>query len=579
MRRWLAGVLILAGSIGLGIGAWDRHAAEAYRARAAALLAAHPEEDLFMDGDWAWDRTELEVAAEARLIGPGATRADYVEPHLSDPVAAIGDFSDRLGAEGIALLVVPVPARPLLYPDALDTRAFRKSAYAGAHHAFLDALRDRNVAVVDLLPPLQAKSYENPSKFVNRLDQHLTGHGVVIAARTVAESVRAQGVTHTPIELTVQWERRTLEEGLGERLGQPRPEMPLRAIRHPDGTPLPVRNPDSPVTVIGDSNLGWYHNLQASFQEQLTAELGYPVDGFVVHGGGATRVRETLVDALADPAYRASRRVVVWLFMEGTARRRNWEITPLELFPPTRLERRQQLDRVATDQRLVHHGESRFELTKQWFPPAKNRADRATWLRGTNGAYHFDAPRDASAGSIILEIMGFTQPKISRTYAIRLNKIPLGSVTTEPRIRSRHRLTVPPGALREGRNTLDFVGTPADLSGSTFTLGLIALTLTQDPATLAVEAPMPPKHRQAILRLSEAPESAVLRWRVRSASDEAREMTLILNGTEVVRDLTVGPAWTEQALPLPPGLLLPGDNQLERMGQGRILWDFVEIDG
>jgi len=546
------------------------------------MLDDHPDADAFVIGEWAWDRTELEVASAAHLIGPEATHSAYVSDQWADPVPAIVDYSERLAARGVTLLVVPVPPRPFVYPDSVRGGAFRKSAYGAPHDEFLGALEDRGVQVIDVLPVLRKKSYNNPTKFVNVHDQHWTGHGVVAASREVAKRLEALGVRGKPMKTQKQWYLTGMSDGLGDRLGQPRPDVVIRTISDMEGKRLSVRNPDSPVTVIGDSNLGWYQNLKSGFQEQITHELGYAVDAFVVHGGGATRVRETFnAEVARNPGYLASREVVVWMFMEGTAVRRNWEITPLEVFPPTRLERlRAPMLEVTTDRWLIQKGRSDSEFTKQWFP-APTSEDRCVWLRGTNGEYHFEADEDEAPSSIIIEAKAWPKAPEGRTFAVRLNTVPVGRIEPSTDRNTRHRLELPADALVAGRNTLDFVGRPRDLSATIFTVALVDVLLVDSERIAIIDDPFEGKTRVAEIEIPVVPERAILRWRARIGTREksVREVSLVVNGQTVVADLAVTKNWAEGAALIPQGLLNPGTNVIERLGSGRLLWDFVEIDG
>ncbi len=582
MRRSAAVLGVLGSLLALGVMEWDRRSVQAFRDHAAALLAAHPDEAAFMDDGWAWDRTELEVAASAHLFGEQAPRGRFVAEQYADPIAAISDYSERLETHGIQLFVVPVPPRPFIYPSGVRGGAIRRSVYGSPHDELLDALEARGVQTIDLLPVLRAKSYENPDKFVNAVDQHWTGHGAVIAAREVAAHLHARGIRGEEVHTEMQWERRYVRRGLDDRLGLEPRDMPIRVITDAKGEALPVRNPSSPVTFIGDSNLGWYHNRKAGFQEQVTHELGYAVDAFVIHGGGATNVREAFnAEAARNPDYLASREAVVWLFMEGTTLRRNWEITPIEIFPSTRFERlKAPLRPIVSDHRLIRDGVSEFEYTKQWFPTVRGGEYPVVWLRGSNGEYHFDLADPDLPKDIILEIKSWPHPAIERSYEVRLNRRRIGTIAPSPDNETRHRLGIPPGILREGKNTLDFVGTPKE-GPETFTLGIAHLTLVATERLARVETPFRKRKRPLAIELEAPPAKPSLRWRVRAGKGQGGvcELSLVVNDQLVVQDLAVDSEWTEGGILLPAHLLESGSNVVEVVANGRVLWDFIEIDG
>ena len=78
---------------------------------------------------------------------------------------------------------------------------------------------------------------------------------------------------------------------------------------------LGLRNPDSPVIVMGDSNTIWWKNAQSALPHQLAFDLGFPVDVLSTQGGGANETRLNLVRRVrAEPGYLDGKKAVIWCF-------------------------------------------------------------------------------------------------------------------------------------------------------------------------------------------------------------------------------------------------------------------------
>ena len=73
---------------------------------------------------WVLLTSELAYAAIGRFWGPAAAAANPgVDPRVADPVPAILDFHRQLKERGVRLLFLPVPTRPVIYPEAVLGKA------------------------------------------------------------------------------------------------------------------------------------------------------------------------------------------------------------------------------------------------------------------------------------------------------------------------------------------------------------------------------------------------------------------------------------------------------------------------
>ena len=71
-------------------------------------------------GDWFYLPTELRHLAAGEFWGERAAGASQAaRPENADPLPAILDFRDQLKQQGVRLILVPVPAKAVVYPGPL----------------------------------------------------------------------------------------------------------------------------------------------------------------------------------------------------------------------------------------------------------------------------------------------------------------------------------------------------------------------------------------------------------------------------------------------------------------------------
>jgi hypothetical protein len=130
---------------------------------------------------------------------------------------------------------------------------------------------------------------------------------------------------------------------IAEKGGQPKrsPDtvwLPTARLKTPTGSArIEMRNPGSPVVIIGDSNTIWWKDQDGSMSEQLGARLGFPVDVLSTVGGGATNTRLNLVRTLhSTPGYGDNKKVVIWSFTSRAFRGSGdgWRLVPINRMPP-----------------------------------------------------------------------------------------------------------------------------------------------------------------------------------------------------------------------------------------------------
>jgi alginate O-acetyltransferase complex protein AlgJ len=340
---------------GAALGALSAEPARTFLAECAARAAAAEKQGaMAVDGKdgWLFLAAELRHLGVGRFWGPDAVRVSRATRRShADPLPAILDFQAQLQKAKIALLLVPVPPKAVIYPDRLGAAVLpgRQDVY---HQEFYRLLSARGVRVVDLVPEFRDHRAEREGPVYCRQDSHWSGRACVLAGRRIAREVRAQPWARQRAgsrgKFTHAWKKITLTGDLWQSAkGRvlPKESLLLRFVGTPSAAgPVPV-DPDraSPVLLLGDSHNLIFHagaDMQAKgagLADQLALELGFPVDLLAVRGSGATPARIALLRrARAEPDYLAGKKLVVWCFSareftESTG----WQKVPVPSRPPS----------------------------------------------------------------------------------------------------------------------------------------------------------------------------------------------------------------------------------------------------
>ena len=268
-----------------------------------------------------------------------------------DPVPAIVDFARQLRARGITLVLMPVPVKPTLEPEALSARSVpvQNPSYGG----FLHRLTGK-CDVFDPSPVMIAEERRTGERPFLRTDTHWTPPAMEAAARALAGYLEAQRLL--PPRPRVGYRRgeeavanvgdvaRMLRLPPGNALLSVQ-AVSIRPVTEPDGAPWQPR-PEADVLLLGDSfsnvysspdsfdtsgslgGRGWGGN--AGLAEQVSFFLGRPLDSIVNNAGGSHVTREKLARQMAgDPARLSRVRVVVWEFAMRDLSAGDWRLVRL----------------------------------------------------------------------------------------------------------------------------------------------------------------------------------------------------------------------------------------------------------
>ncbi len=272
---------------------------------------------------WLLDRRELTA-----LTGSGPLQPEWNAPHapVSKAKDAILDFARQLRERGIPLLLIPIPMKASIYPEAI-TGSDPDHSEAPLYHADQPALYEQLVkAGIDLQDItgalLQLKARHKPVFF--KQDTHWTPEAMQDIARAVAAHVRKKFpgmVPDDPLIVDTMAPDAADYGDLAERVSVP----PSSAFSEERAVlvsfPDIARDPKSPIVLLGDdftrifddAGLGFAQeaDAHASFAQHLALYLGERIDVAAVNQGGTTATRREFAKRLDDDI--RTKKLVIWL--------------------------------------------------------------------------------------------------------------------------------------------------------------------------------------------------------------------------------------------------------------------------
>jgi hypothetical protein len=333
---------------------------------------------------WLFYRPDLRYVLEPDRPDPVALDSRWVQPpdhrtRRESVERTILRFRDQLQERGIALVVVPVPGKPSVYPDRVTRRELgRQAAFVSPTRALLSGLDRGGVSTVDLFDTFrEARSAAAPGETDDPLylaqDTHWTPRGARLAAQAVAARLREMKVATAGATAFVT--RSVAVARWGDVLDMMqipglrrtfRPEtVECQQVLDPVFGPMVPAASDRPgtyrhpgqkasVLVLGDSFCRIYQYPEpqslgelpeatghpdqrgskrllpgsAGFIAHLALALQSPVDTIVSDGGASTDVRRKLS---THPEILEGKKVVVWEFVERDIAlgAPGWEDVPL----------------------------------------------------------------------------------------------------------------------------------------------------------------------------------------------------------------------------------------------------------
>jgi alginate O-acetyltransferase complex protein AlgJ len=311
-------------------------------ARAAGRAVVRGEEG------WLFLTSELRHLGVGPFWGEAAKTASLAtRDDARDPLPVILDTARQLRERNIALLVVPVPPRAVVYADRLwpeapkdaEGRPQRLDRTLAEFHGLLRAGGVDTLDLTDALLAARATDGAEGPAYC-RQDSHWSPRGASVAAREIAAWLRARDLLpNGSLSVTESVETVDVSGDLWRLLDDPaapRERLPLLRVAGAGGTPV-AENPHSPLLLLADSHGlvfhegGDMHAEGAGLSDHMSSQLGLAVDLMARRGSAATAVRIDLARRIrAEPDFATVKKAVVWCFAaRELSESAGWRLVPL----------------------------------------------------------------------------------------------------------------------------------------------------------------------------------------------------------------------------------------------------------
>ena len=269
----------------------------------------------------------------------GGGFTDVVQP---DPRVAILQFHEELKARGIELVLIPTPVKPTIHPEYLTPRLndFEEVLRNRSFDTWKEEMIAAGVKVLDPGAMLKERALADGPQYL-ATDTHWRPESMLAVASMVADELKTPFDSRDADAVSFEEAEKTQIGDIGVMLELPEgqtavdPEtVNIRRVLKAGAAWKPTRGSD--VLLLGDSftniysveAMGW--GSSAGFAEQLSAELGRPIDRISRNDAGAFATREILVDELAaDPTRLDGVKTIVWQFAERELAVGNWKVLGL----------------------------------------------------------------------------------------------------------------------------------------------------------------------------------------------------------------------------------------------------------
>ncbi len=303
------------------------------------------------EGEWLFYRPDLDHVTgpgflEPRVLRRRAAAGDTLAAaRAPDPRPALIALHAQLAQRGIRLIVASTPVKPSADPE----RAGGVAAFASpvvSNRSWLVFRRDlaaAGITVFDTSETLAALRGEGAAPLYLVSDTHWRPETMQRVAADLAGFIEAatdlaprSGIYRTrAVDVTNPGDTARLLELGPFRMRYPPETVTTRRVETPGGTSWqPSR--ETEVLLLGDSFtnvyalevLGW--GVAGGLAEQLSVELGRPVDRIAQNDQGALAPRRLLAAALArEPERFAQTRVVVYQFAARELSQGDWAVVDL----------------------------------------------------------------------------------------------------------------------------------------------------------------------------------------------------------------------------------------------------------
>jgi len=295
----------------------------------AVRAAQEPGEDVF------------QAALESFVSGKAEQQQRSRAGGLTDSVAALVDFHEQLQARDIHLVVVPMPVKPVIYPEKLWPAypLTAGPAWNPDYPLWKKRLTDAGVDVLDLSEHLWKAKTTTGAPLFRKIDTHWSPEGMAVSADRIAAHVKALLGTYESVSYTT---RREMAGGSGDLM--------VLLDLHPDWSPftpeefelIAVQQGGQPasaseeakVLLLGDSFVAQYtEGIAAGLAAHLMQRLGTGVQTTGSSQGYSVLDNQQIL--AAQPHLLRNKKVVVLEFVSRhlTSKSIRWEKVTIPHLP------------------------------------------------------------------------------------------------------------------------------------------------------------------------------------------------------------------------------------------------------
>ncbi|MCL2669805.1 MAG: hypothetical protein FWE89_03880, partial [Syntrophaceae bacterium] len=245
------------------------------------------------ENSWLFYRPDVDYLSGAPFLDPAQLRkrvaggSEWVVPPEPDPRVAILDLKAQLDRRGIALIVMPTPAKPMIHPEALNRRyGNRRTVLQNpSYDSFLTDLEQHGVLLFDSAKALLEEKLRSGRPLYLETDTHWRPEAMAVAAQELKAFIER----HVPLDAAPDPGYRT-EAAEVTQLGDlavmldlpahqrffPRETVLLRRVLERDGQEPWKPQQTADILVLGDSFSNIYSlesmewGTAAGFVEQLS---------------------------------------------------------------------------------------------------------------------------------------------------------------------------------------------------------------------------------------------------------------------------------------------------------------------
>ncbi len=269
---------------------------------------------------WLFDMRELRALTGSGPVRPDLSTRDSSTSQVKEAVLA---FAQQARDHGAALLLVPLPMKASIYPEAIGRGDPETPLYHPDQRALYAELAKGGVDVLDLTDAFMKLKATHKLVFFKR-DSHWTPEAMQEAARVIAAHVRKQHPGTVPADPLIVDTQAPDASGFGDLAARlyPRPERVLG-----EESSVLVSFPGisndllSPISLLGDGSVRIYDDpalgyaakpdTHASLAQHLALYLGTRIDTIAVNSGTSTAVRRAYNQRPEDQL--RGKKLVIWL--------------------------------------------------------------------------------------------------------------------------------------------------------------------------------------------------------------------------------------------------------------------------